>query len=222
VLWVGGANTTTFPAAPTGWPAAVRHIAGTTCTVSIFAMIALGGDSAPVVPAVGSTVCTAMLAEFSGNDRSLGDQGGSAASTTSPYTATAGATDRAAGELVIYAWQQINSSTGTLTGVSGSLNNGATAHDNQNGSTSQKGHVNFGYGITTGKASADAATITWTGTTSGSALAVESFQLAPFAPYSHHRSPPAIRSRPASRGRFMVAFPKLWTPRLWLPAGAEA
>lgn len=221
VLWVGTANTTTFPTSPTGWPAVVRHIAGTTCTASIFAMIALGGDTAPIVPLIASTVCTAMLAEFSGNDESLGDQNGAAASNTSPLAATAnnpGGGDQAAGELVVYCSQEINTAANTVT-ISGALNNGATASDHNNGSTSQKGHADFGYGITTSKASSDIATVTWTGTSTGVALAIASFKLAPLAPFGHHRHP-AFRGRPASRGRFMVAFPKLWTPRIWLPGAA--
>lgn len=227
VLWVAGSNTATLPAAPAGWTS-VRHVGvSTTGSASLFAKIATGGDAAPTVAIVASTVLSAQLAEFSGLDLVVtGDQNGSNTGTTSPVTATAnnpGGGDVAAGELVVYAGLAHTTNSPAMGSIVATLNNGATAHDTTNAGTSTLGHFNFGYGFTASKGS-DTYTLTFSGgtiTSPTTALVLASFkQAGRSASLLHNR--PAFRGRPSSWGRFMVAFPKLWTPRLWLPAGAEA
>ena len=68
----------------------------------IFYKIAAGGDAAPTVAAITSAVISAQLAEFSGNATTTPvDQTGLGGGATSPETATLGAADTAAGELIL-------------------------------------------------------------------------------------------------------------------------
>ena len=179
ILWVDGQGSATLPSAPANWSIGIQK-AGTSCSASVFYKVAAGGDAAPTVGAVTSTVLTAQLAEFSGNATSSPlDKTGTAAGTTSTQVATAGAADTAGGELVVYATGALYSLAATKT-LSNSLNNGATAHNTTNNSTSTVNHYDLGYGITTGNSAADADTFSFTTQRiTGAVVALASFKLAP-------------------------------------------
>lgn len=180
LLWSSVLAVSTFTATPSGWSVA-KQIAGTSVSQSLYYKIAAGGDAAPVLAGVTSGRQRAMLAEFSGNAASSPlDQVGSAVTTTTSMTATAGAVDAAAAELVIYGSVAVTTS-GVARTLTDTLNNGATATNlaTVNG-TLVTDHYSFGYGITTGDSAADhdAWTISSATGLTGAALAIASFKLA--------------------------------------------
>lgn len=182
ICWAGGGNTATFPATPSGWSIAVQE-AGTAsaCSMTIFYMIATGGDAAPTLAAASLTTWSAGLAEFSGNDASAPvDQSGVATGTTSPQAATASAVDAASGELVIYG-ADFHYTAAAVKTSSFSLNNGMTGNEQSNDATSTVGHFRFGWAITTGNASADSASLTYTTTSIKAAAVVAASFLLPAA-----------------------------------------
>jgi hypothetical protein len=85
------------------------------------------------------------------------------------------------------------------------LNNGATANDSNNNSTSTVSHYNFGWGVTTSNAVPSAVTVTLTTTKLSQVIAcLNTFKLPtpiPLISNLQHRRPPA-HFRPAQRGRF--------------------
>lgn len=178
VCWVAGTGSATLPSAPVGWSVA-KQVAGTSCSASIFYKIAAGSDVAPTVAAVTGAVLSAQLAEYSGNNTSSPlDQTGSATGTTSPQIATAGTFDAKVGELVLGASAVFYSRNVANVSGASTLNNGATATDTQNNSTSAPDHFDFTYGITTGNVFADSDSYAFTAThITGVAVVLASFLL---------------------------------------------
>lgn len=127
----------------------------------IFYKSAAGADPAPTVGAVTGGTISAQLAEFS----SVSNNGWilSNIGTTSPITATAGGVDVAAGTLVVMASNQTYSAGASKT-LTLSGNNGFAVTQTDNAATSTTAHYAFGYGVTTGFASAQTAVITYTTT----------------------------------------------------------
>ena len=103
ICWWEGDGSATVASTPSGWTAAISGGAtGTSCAAQIFYKIAAGSDAVPSFGAISSSQQAVQLAEFSGNPASSPlDQTGTASSTTSTDTATAGATDAASNELLI-------------------------------------------------------------------------------------------------------------------------
>jgi hypothetical protein len=173
ICWCSVANIATLPATPTGWSIA-HQLAGTSCSSTIYYLLAAGSDAVPTINAITGGIISVQLAEFSDNaTTSPLDQHGGA--TTTPFTATATGTDTASGELVILANSGFYSAAATKT-LSSSLNNGATAVIKTNNSVSSKAHFCFGYGITTSNSSADSATNSFTAGASGVSASIASFK----------------------------------------------
>ncbi len=116
------------------------------------------GETAPIFTTTPNSA-TAKLAEFSGADTvSPLDQSGRDISTnagTSPFVFNLSSADAASGDLIVAVGAENESKAGTAT-LTHTFNNGATDLLNSgNGATSSFSHFHFGYGITTGNASAD-------------------------------------------------------------------
>lgn len=179
ILWIACAASANTPGTPSGWTSWSTGT-GISCGCAILYKVAAGGDSAPTISAITSSVQSAMLGEFSGNDHSNPqDQAGGASGTTTPISGNTGVVDQAAGGLVITCSSAFySSSSGTKT-TSDSLNNGATAHTTTNTGTSVN-HYDFCWGITTSNASADSESLTVTTThLTGCVMALGSFKMPP-------------------------------------------
>jgi hypothetical protein len=187
ILWVTGSGTaSTFPATPSGWTLACQINGLAKVSSSLYWKIAVGSDTAPTITGVANVLFAAQLGEFSGGaTASPVDQTATpAASTTSTLAATAGGTDVASGELVCSA-AAIRYSAGTVITTSHSFNNG-TAHDTKNDGPSVANHYNHSYTITTGNASANSDTFSFTTTNiQGASVALASFKLAAAAAVVH-------------------------------------
>lgn len=177
VCAVAGTQGGQTPATPSGWTLAVSST-GTTSKAIIFYKIAAGGDAAPTLAASATMVWLGMLFEFSGNATSLpSDKNGGTNVTTSPVVATASAADTAAGELVVAVGAAFYSTAATKT-LGFTLNNGATASDSDNDATSTVNHGCATYGVTTGNAAADTASMAFTTTKiTEAAASIASFKL---------------------------------------------
>lgn len=178
VCWVAGAGTSSLDPPPSGWTQAV---ADANTRAAIFYKVATGGDSAPTISQGSSgTLLAAGLAEFSGGATSTPeDQDASSTALTSATVITAASADTASGELVIGCAHYFYSMAGTKT-TSHAYNNGGTTLSNANNDgTSDISHYRFTYAITTGNASADSLTDTWTTTNATShGVVLQSFKLA--------------------------------------------
>lgn len=160
---VNGYGIATAPGAITGW----TKIAGASASVTstLYYKIAAGGDAAPTVPAVASTVLTGQLMEFSGNVVvSVQYESAGAASLTSPAVATAGSADVSVGCLIVVLAATLYASNHTHTAGAHTLNNGATASSTNNNASNVVNHYDFAHGITTGNGSADSDSYAFTTT----------------------------------------------------------
>lgn len=157
---------------PAGWSTAITKAGASFGAVGIYYKIAAGGDAAPTFN--GGNRLYAQLMEFTGNAAaSVLDQTGTLAFAATPATVTAAAADAASGELIIAAF-----STRDLTNANTTLamNNATAQASNSNGGTAPD-MFNFGYGITTGNASADSATQTVSaGSVAGGAAVIATFK----------------------------------------------
>jgi len=181
VCWVAVAGSATLPAPPATWSVGVQE-AGTTSSVSVFYKVAAGSDTAPTIAAITSGIMSVQLAEYNNSGGgSAFDQYGSASGTTSTETATAGAVDSATGDLIIVVTGQYYSAAATKT-LSVTSNN-ATLTSTSNATTSTADHYVFAYGLTTAKAAADTAVLTFTTTTiTGAETALCTFKTVPSHP----------------------------------------
>jgi hypothetical protein len=223
-LCVGiGANT--YTTVPTGWTAAGGGALTTSSFVSfLLVRTATGGDSAPTFPAVSSIAWAAQVMEWTGI-RAAWDNfsTGYVSGTSSPQYGNTSADDTAPGELYVVAGAALYSTASTKT-TSHSLNNGTLTTQSNDG-TSTTTHYNFGYGVTTSNSTADQDTFTVTTTKLSAVVNPGGAILLPVVAATNpssrrHRSPLHNVRKVPQRGRFMVAFPKLWTPSLWLPETA--
>lgn len=154
---VTGEGTGTFPATPSGWSVAkqAKFVTNVSGSVTVFQKIATGGDTAPTIAGVASTILHAQLMEFAGNAGTpVLDKTASASTNGSPEVATAASADVHAGDLVLAAALVQHSSARTITSAH-TLNNGAAASSTNNASTSATFHYDFAHGITTGNLVAD-------------------------------------------------------------------
>lgn len=148
-----------------------------------------GLDSTPTFTGTGTL--NARLAEFTGGATSSPlDQTGSNTGVGGNVVATAAAADAALGELVIGCSHIFYSMAATKT-TTHAYNNGGTATQNvSNDATSTAMHYRWSYGITTGNASADTLTTTFTTTNAtSSGFVVASFKLAGAASSGPNFSP---------------------------------
>lgn len=178
LCWVAVTGVATLPTTPSGWSIGVQK-AGTSVSSTVYYKIAAGSDAAPTIAAITSGVIAAQLAEFSGNTiTSPLDQSGSAAGTTSPQTATAGAKSKTGTELIVSAAGAFYSAAATKT-FSETYNNGGSPTRTQNSGTSTANHYDFAYGTGTGNASSQNHAFTYTTTSiTGEANAVATFLVA--------------------------------------------
>jgi len=180
VLVVAGNEVNTKPSTPSGWSAAQQTNSSGPCSASIFYKIAAGGDAAPTVAAVASTIWSGQLMEFSGIDQNtILDQTGFANSSTgSSITCSNTSADVTGGELVISAGAVHYSAAATKT-LTDAWNNDTAFTSTTNNSTSTKDHYSFSYGFNTGNTSADTDTFSYTSTNrNGVAIVTASFKLA--------------------------------------------
>jgi hypothetical protein len=183
ICWVGVTGSATLPTTPAGWSIGVQK-AGTSCSMTVYYLIAAGTDAAPTIALIASGVITAQLAEFSGNVTSSPlDQSGSAAGTTSTQIATNGAKDQAIQDLNIGGSAVFYSVSATKS-FSNTLNNGATATATENSATNTANHYDFYYSANaTGNASADTETFSFTTTSvTGDATVIVSFKVSQQSP----------------------------------------
>lgn len=184
VCFVGGAGVATAPTTPAGWSVGTAET-GNSTSATIFYKIAAGGDGVPTIAALTSQIWSVQLCEFSGNaTTSPLDQTGGGTGTSSPVVATAGAVDAALGELMCFVGSELTSTSVTRT-LTSTLNNGMSANvTGNNSATSATTHYSFGYGITTGNASADSDSMALSSTSkeTGFSVAVASFKLLPLPP----------------------------------------
>lgn len=157
---------------PSGWSQPTTA-GGTSCICGIYYKIAAGGDAAPTLSAVVSGVRAAQLAEFSGNAASGPlDRSATAASTTSPVTATAGVADLAASELLLLTSADFRSAARTPNDTLTSNHGTITQAGNNNG-VSSVNHYSFGYCLaTTSNSGGNTAVMTASVTTSITGLSV--------------------------------------------------
>lgn len=159
VLWVSSFGTNTAIAAPSGWTAAIRKAGTGKCTANVYYKTATGGDAAPTLSGVTSTVQIAQLAEYSGvfldKNGAVNLDRVSSASGTSPQVATNPAPDLVPGSLILACGANHYSIANTNTGGGHTLNNGATAVETNNSGTLSANHYGFAHGITTGNSVAD-------------------------------------------------------------------
>lgn len=188
ILFIASDGATTLPTTPTGWTN-VRQKAGTAgcaCEIAfkIAAGVASGGDSAPTVTGIASSVLSCQLAEFSGG--AIGnptDQTGQNTGTTSPLTATNGGASRAIGELILVcsALDYSASATKTIT-LSSNHVTSFNALGNSSALTTAA-HYAFGWGASNSVTGADTGVLTFTTTSiTGTALISASMLLAQSLP----------------------------------------
>lgn len=150
--------------AVSGWTEVLSASIG---TVSVFYKAnSSASEAAPTFSDGGSgLLITACLGEFSGADTSTPkDKNGDNFGTASPVVATASATDTSSGDLTCGV-SRFNYTMAATKTTSHAYNNGATAQAvSDNDATSTADHYRFSYGITTGNASADTLTHTFTTT----------------------------------------------------------
>lgn len=173
------------PLSVSGFTRAVRTSGTGGQQVEIWTKIATGGDAAPVVSEATLPFEYAVLGEFSGNDwPNAPDVVGTFTATppTSPQDAVASGPDADVGELVLAAGYSRYSANSVVTDTI-ALNNGATFAGLNNNANSDRQHVVFGYGITTGNSVANDVTFTFTTALVTSAgAAVASYKLAGATP----------------------------------------
>lgn len=163
VAW--GATDISIPSLPSGWTGSTTGATGGDRPLIYWKENCSASETAPTFTAASSTFIAMRLAEFSGVViSSASDLTGEATGITSPADAQSfpANPDVAAGELVIGCTFIVYSMGATKT-TTHAYNNGATALQNvSNDATSTVNHYRFSYGITTGNASADDLTITFT------------------------------------------------------------
>lgn len=185
VCLVVGTGTATLPAAPVNTSAGVWNIgiriAGTSCSASIFWVVAVDNtDAAPTVQAIASTVLSGQTIEFAGNPASsANDKTGTGTGTTSPVTATFGSASTTSGELWVAAGADFRS-TARLPNDTWTSNHGSPTLAGSNNGISSVNHYSFAYLLsTTSNSGADTAVMTISTTTSltGAAVAAMTFLL---------------------------------------------
>lgn len=203
---VASTGTGNSPGSVSGWTKQTATV-GNSAAASAFVKLATGGDAAPTVPAVTSTVLNVQLYEFSGNSASAAsDQLQTGFATTTPRVLTCPNVDATAGELVIVIGAALNSASRANT-LTHTVNNGATITSTNNNATSTTSHYNIGYGVTTSNASATSDSLAFgtTQLTEVDALLL-TFKLAPpltLLPQFHRRQVAPVNLTPlTSRGRF--------------------
>jgi len=165
ILFSSVTGTATLPGTPAGWTIAIQK-AGTSCSATIYYKIAAGSDAAPTISGVTSGLIAAQLAEYSGNSGTPLDQSGSAATTSSPCTATFGGASKATTDLFLAATGDFRSVARTPTDTITSNHATVTQAGNNNG-VSSVNHYSFGYATSTSSISgADTAILTPSVTTS--------------------------------------------------------
>ena len=160
-------SSSNLPSTPSGWTQLGSATSGT-LTATAFYKAAAGGDTAPSWSDAGATFIAAALGEFSGANTTgtAADRNFATSSVTSAAVATAAGVDAASGELILGMTIITYSMSATKT-TSHAYNNGATtqaAASWNNDGTSTATHFRLSYGITTGNASADTLTVTFTTT----------------------------------------------------------
>lgn len=186
VLWTAvqtGSGAASVPATPSGWTLGEFAVGVAGAAVVVFWKIAVGGDSAPTVAGLASSIISARLAEFSGNSLTPADTGGVGAGTGATLIVTADHYDQQGGDLVISGFSESYSVAGTKT-LTVAGNNGQSLTTVTSAGSSTVAHYVFSYS-TTGNTSStytgfDAVTLTQTTTNIlGSAGVVFSFFLKP-------------------------------------------
>lgn len=158
-----------------GWTRAVHLEFGSSASALFYKENIGSGEANPTFTSSGAgSAMTAKVDEFSGvATASSIDQSGSAHGTTSALSIAAALADAGSGDLVSCAVAIRYSVSGTKT-FTDSLNNGATATGNSNdGGTNSTKHYNFtSWGTTTGNASADTNSFSFTTTNIGECVGV--------------------------------------------------
>ena len=158
----------TLPTTPSGWSIG-KQVAGTSTSATVYYKVAAGSDGVPTIAAITSGLIAGQLSEYSGVG--LIDQSGSATSTSSPVTATAGGANAATGELLICAGADCRS-TARASNDTWTSNDGTVTLAGSNNGTSSVNHYSFGAIVGTTATTAQTSVMTLSITTSITGLAV--------------------------------------------------
>jgi hypothetical protein len=192
ILFVSSTGSSSAPAIISGWNRSANSL-GASATAQIYWTIATGGDAAPTVAAVASSIAVAHLEEWSGAATvSTNDQAGtSSGASTSPVTVTLGAADAAPAELVAMAGADKRSAART-TSDTWTSNHGTPTLRASNNGVNTTDHYSQATLITNSNSGADTAVMTLSITTSitGLAVAALSFEHAPAVADAVPRSTP--------------------------------
>lgn len=177
VVWVSNFGSAGFPTTPAGYSNGAQKAGSSAESISIFYKIAAGTESGTLsISGMSGSGCAAKINEYSGNASSSPlDENATGSGSTSPATAAAIIVDGQSGDLVVYGHTFFYSTANTKT-TTPTMNNGATANQTKNDSTSTVNHYNYGWGITTGNAAGDSISTTFTTTKiSGTGTGLVSF-----------------------------------------------